>query len=100
MSVTLSAPGPFVDRHQVAEFASGVTTLDDWLKRRALANQTSGASRTFVACEQGNVVGYYALAAGGVNIATASGRVRRNMPDPIPVVILMATLSDLRKGAD
>jgi predicted N-acetyltransferase YhbS len=88
MIVALSTPGPLVDHHQLADFASSVATLDDWLKRRALANQASGASRTFVACEQNKVVGYYALAAGGVNIAAASGRVRRNMPDPIPVVIL------------
>jgi GNAT superfamily N-acetyltransferase len=34
------------------------------------------------------VVGYYALAAGAVERAVATGRVRRNMPEPIPVMVL------------
>src|SRR6266581_1699063 len=86
--MALSAPKPLASHHQVSEFSSGVAMLDDWLKRRALANQTSGASRTFVVCEANKVIGYYALASGAVNIAAASGRFRRNMPDPIPVVLL------------
>ena len=53
-----------------------------------MANQTTGASRSFVVCEEDRVVGYYALASGGVDVAAAPGRFRRNMPDPTPVVIL------------
>ena len=64
------------------------SSLDEWLKRRALANQASGAARTFVVCEANKIVGYYALASGAVNVAAAPGRFRRNMPDPIPVVVL------------
>jgi len=79
---------PLAEQHQTAEFNSGVAQLDDWLNRRALANQATGASRSFVLCEGSRVVGYYALAAGGVDVATAPGRFRRNMPDPTPVVIL------------
>jgi GNAT superfamily N-acetyltransferase len=86
--VALSAPEPLTVRHRIVEFASGVAALDEWLKRRALTNQASGASRTFVVCQLDTVGGYYALAAGAVNIATAAGRFRRNMPEPIPVVIL------------
>ena len=86
--MTLSAPAPLAHHHQLAEFSSGAAGLDDWIKRRALANQASGASRTFVICDVGKVVGYHALAAGGVNVAAAAGHFRRNMPDPIPVVIL------------
>lgn len=88
MSEPLSAPVPLADHHQLDMFNSGVSTLDDWLRRRAAANQTQGASRTYVACERQRVVAYYALASGSVNAATASGRLRRNMPDPVPVVIL------------
>jgi predicted N-acetyltransferase YhbS len=86
--VTVYAPVLLTAHHLVADFDSGAAGLDDWIKRRALANQASGASRTFVACDVNKVVGYYALAAGGVDIAVAPGRFRRNMPDPIPVVIL------------
>jgi GNAT superfamily N-acetyltransferase len=34
------------------------------------------------------VVGYYSLATGAVLHPVATGRSRRNMPDPIPVVLL------------
>jgi GNAT superfamily N-acetyltransferase len=86
--VTLAAPALLTDRHALADFNSGVPSLDEWLKRRALANQASGASRTFVASDGAPVVGYYALASGAVSVVAAPGRFRRNMPDPIPVVLL------------
>jgi predicted N-acetyltransferase YhbS len=85
---TVSAPEPLAGHHQLGEFGCGVVALDDWLKRRAHANQATGASRTFVVCEANEVIGYYTLAAGAVNIGAAPGRFRRNMPDPIPVVLL------------
>jgi GNAT superfamily N-acetyltransferase len=62
--------------------------LEIWLKQRARRNQQEGASRTFVACAGAEVVGYYALAAGALLHDTAPGNIRRNMPDPIPVVVL------------
>ena len=62
--------------------------LDEWLKKRALANEESGASRTYVVCAARRVVGYYALAGGGVAQEHAPGCVRRNMPDPLPVMIV------------
>jgi GNAT superfamily N-acetyltransferase len=74
--------------HALNGFDSGVPSLDDWLRRRALPNQTSGASRTFVVCDANNVVAYYALAASAVAPDAAPGRFRRNMPEPIPVVVL------------
>lgn len=86
--MTVSAPEPLSEQHQLLAFDSGVPSLDDWLKRRAVQNQASGASRTFVCCDDGQVVGYYALAASAVAPAQAPGRFKRNMPDPIPVVVL------------
>jgi GNAT superfamily N-acetyltransferase len=83
----LAAPQPIDESHEVGGFDSGVPALDDWLKRRARANQ-AGASRTYVVCEHRRVVAYYALASGGVDIDAAPGRVRRNMPDPVPVAVL------------
>lgn len=84
----LSAPQPLADHHLLGNFTSGATALDDWLKRRARANQASGASRTFVVCEGDAVVGYYALASGGITLQDAPGQFSRNMPNPIPVVVL------------
>jgi GNAT superfamily N-acetyltransferase len=74
--------------HDLARFDSGVPALDDWLKRRALEDQTTHASRTYVTSIGGRVIGYYALANGAVARTHARGRVRRNMPDPIPVMVL------------
>lgn len=86
--VTVSPPEPLAAHHQTTDFDSGVPSLDDWLKRRAAHNQATGASRTFVTCVGTKVVGYYALASSAVVPAQAPGRFRRNMPDPIPVVVL------------
>lgn len=69
-------------------FTSGVEPLDDWLKRHALHNEVEGGFRTFVVCEGRRVVGYYSLAAGSVLPAVTTGRVRRNMPNPVPIVLL------------
>ena len=75
--------------HRLDEFACGETLLDDWIKRRAMANQMSGASRTFVvADQQQRIFGYYAIAAGAVSHQMATNPVRRNMPDPVPVMVL------------
>ena len=62
----ISAPEHLTPEHDVAAFDSGIPALDDWLKRRALANEETGGSRTYVVCAGGRVVGYYALATGAV----------------------------------
>lgn len=84
----LDAPAPLSAEHLVEGFTSGTASLDDWLKRRARANQVSGACRTYVATEAGRVVGYYCLASGALALNDAPGGLRRNMPDPIPMAIL------------
>lgn len=84
----LRSPEPLTDHHELEDFHSGEHSLDEWLKRRARVNQISGASRTYVVCEANRVAGFYALASGGVTANAATGRFRRNMPDPIPVIIL------------
>lgn len=87
-ALTVSAPTALATGHGIQGFDCGLPNLNEWLVRRALGNQASGASRTFVACEGSQVAAYYALASGGVELATGPGRFRRNMPDPIPVVVL------------
>ena len=84
----LSAPTPLTDEHLLDKFASGIPVLDDWLRRRARANQVTGATRSFVICRDMRVIGYYALAAAAIASNEAPGRLRRNMPDPIPMVLL------------
>lgn len=85
----LRAPEPLTPQHQINTFTCGEPALDEWLKRRALANQINGASRTFVVTDDELVVvGYYALAAGAVAHHDATRSIRQNMPDPIPVMVL------------
>lgn len=86
--MTVAAPEPLQSHHHVDSFTSGAESLDRWLRQRALRNQATGASRTFVACRDRRVMAYYALASSAVTVGVARGRFRRNMPDPIPVVVL------------
>lgn len=81
-------PEKLLAAHDVSAFDSGEPALDDWLRRRALPNEEGGASRTYVVCVGAKVVGYYSLALGAVAHTHAPGRVRRNMPDPVPAMIL------------
>lgn len=84
----ISAPEPLTEHHHLAEFDSGEPSLDDWLKRRAIRNQSSDASRTYVVCDAQAVIGYYCLAAGAIGHSEAPSALRRNRPDPIPVLVL------------
>jgi predicted N-acetyltransferase YhbS len=91
MSESLDAirpPEKLSSTHNLSDFNSGEPVLDNWLRRRALHNEASGASRTYVVCLRKTVVGYYTLAVGVVAHAEVAGRVRRNMPDPLPVMVL------------
>jgi GNAT superfamily N-acetyltransferase len=84
----ITSLAPISDRHVVSGFDCGQSSLDDWLKKRAVKNESTGASRTFVVCDDNTVIGYYTLAVGAVTREEASGKIRRNMPEPIPVMIL------------
>lgn len=85
--MTLTAPAPLTAEHDLSSFDCGEPALDDWLKHRALRNE-SRFSRTYVVCEGAAVVGYYCIAAGSVERAVAPGKLRRNAPDQVPVSII------------
>jgi GNAT superfamily N-acetyltransferase len=71
------------------DFTCGDHSLDHWLQTRALDNERSGATRTFITTNTANrVAGYYSLAAGSLAHREAPGRLRRNMPEPLPMVVL------------
>jgi len=84
----LSAPEPLLATHDIESFDCDEPVLNDWLKKRALKNENSGASRTYVVCQDNHVVGYYVLATGSVMHKEAPSKVRRNMPEPVPVMVL------------
>lgn len=95
--MSYSPPRPISEADDITDFSSGEPSLDDYLRERALVNHLQGGSRCFVTCADGRVVGYYALAAGAVVRGDAPGRVRRNMPDPVPVILLSRLAVDRKE---
>lgn len=87
-NMELKAPERLEPHHLLESFDCGIPSLNDWLKRRARMNEREGASRSYVVCAGQEVVGYYCLAAGSVCCLDVPGRVRRNMPDPLPVMVI------------
>ena len=84
----LGYPEPLQELHDLSTFDCSEVSLNDWLKQRARKNEVLGASRTFVVCEGRQVRGFYALAAGSVTHDLVVSKVKRNMPEPIPVIVL------------
>ena len=90
-AAAFTSPEPLAGHHDLSAFDSSVPSLDDWLKRRALKNQGNGSSRTYVVCERAEparVIAYYCLAAGAIGHAQAPSALKRNRPDPVPVLVL------------
>jgi GNAT superfamily N-acetyltransferase len=92
----LSPPALLTDGHDLISFDCGVPSLNDWLRRRAHKNNRSGASRTYVLCDGTAVIGYYCLSTGAVFRDEAPVPLRRNMPDPVPVLVLGRLAVDRR----
>ncbi len=86
----LGPPVLLTEAHDLVNFDSGETVLDDWLRRRAWNNLQVAASRTYVVCPTGSnqVVGYFSLSMGQILAQETTGSMRRNMPKNIPAVTL------------
>ena len=86
----ITSPEPISSNHNFANFTCGKPVLDDWLIKKALKNQIDGGSRTFIVMDSDldQVVGYYCISTGSVSHELAPGNVRRNMPHPIPIILL------------
>lgn len=83
----LTAPHPITAAHDLSRFDCGVPVLNDWLRERALKNE-SRFSRSYVVCDGARVAGYYCLSAGAMQREAAPGKLRRNAPDSVPVSII------------
>ena len=83
-------PRPIGVADDFSDFDCGEASLSDWLRQRALRNESGGASRTFVSVERetGTVAGYYCLSASSLRSEDAPGALKRNMPNPIPIVLV------------
>ena len=95
-SLKLLPPAPISPDYLLDDFECGEVSLDHWLKKRALKNQASDASRCFVICDGRTVIGYYSLSAGGISHEAAPKAMRRNMPDPLPVLLIGRLAIDQR----
>ena len=82
------APEPLGARHDVSRFDSGIDSLNTWLQRKARLNEAKGGARTYVVCDGDRVIAFYSLAASSVERRRVSSRVGRNMPEPVPVILL------------
>ena len=89
MSVQPLGPAELLsDSHDLDRFDCGVAELDRWLRHTARVAGPAGTAATYVVARGARVVGYYALAMSAVEHDEAPSRLRRGMPDPVPVVLL------------
>lgn len=95
-ALDFTPPAPITANHELAGFDSGEPSLNEWLKKRAFKNHASGASRCFVLCIGADVIGYYSLSAGAISHEAAPKTMRRNMPNPLPVLLLGRLTVDKR----
>jgi GNAT superfamily N-acetyltransferase len=84
----ITAPAGLTKDHDISQFDCGNDSLNGWLENKVLSNDTRDASRCFVICDNNKVIGYYAFATGAVDRSEAPSKTRRNMPNPIPVLVL------------
>jgi GNAT superfamily N-acetyltransferase len=109
----LQPPTPLISTHLVTDFDCGVESLNEWLDKRAWKNQVLGVSRTFVITNgksekcglgvspsgapfQEIVVGYYCLSSAAIDRIELPKAKQRNMPDPIPAILIGRLAVDLR----
>ena len=84
---SIAAPTPITEAHDFSAFDCGKAPLNDWLRYRALRSEGRSA-RAYVVAQGKIVVGYYCIATGAVIAKEAPNTIRRNMPNPIPVMII------------
>lgn len=85
----IKAPELLTDEHVLDVFSCGKPELDDWLIKKALKNHKRNNTRVYVVCDDNNkVIGYYAIAMGSVQRESALSSLKRNSPNPIPMVVL------------
>jgi GNAT superfamily N-acetyltransferase len=85
--------------HALTGFDCGEPALNDWLTRRAAANQQTGTSRTWVVTEvaSSRVVAYYASSTAAVLRQLAPRALGRGPPAEIPAILLGRMAVDSRR---
>lgn len=83
----LRPPAPLQQLHDSSRFDCGKIPLNDWIKHTAVKSEGRSA-RCYVTTLRGSIVGFYCLAAGAVQHEGAPRKLKQNMPNPTPVVII------------
>jgi GNAT superfamily N-acetyltransferase len=81
-------PRPISQEDDTSQFSCGDDQLDEWLRKYAIANHFGGGARTYVTVRGSRVIGYYALSTASIQRADATPRVARDMPQPVPAILL------------
>jgi GNAT superfamily N-acetyltransferase len=84
----ISPPELLTADHDLSRFDCGKPALNRWLSVHALANQQTRDSRTYVVCEQRQLLAYYSLATASIERRAAARKFRHGAPDPIPAILL------------
>ena len=93
-----AGPELLAGEHLLEGFDCGRQALNEWLIHRALNNQASGTSRTWVVVEVGSreVVAFYASATASILRSSTPQRMRRNQPTEVPAILLARMAVDAR----
>ena len=87
--MSLRRPELLAPRHKLEEFDCGKPVLNDWLVRHARQAQGAGSTKTFVATDEDQVLGYFSLTVGQIDTFDVPERMRKGMGHyPLPVVLL------------
>lgn len=74
---------------KIRDFDCGEQSLNDWLQSRAWVNEIQNISRTYlVFSEEQKLAGFFSLSSSSVSHELTSAALRRNMPKPIPIILL------------
>lgn len=78
-----------ISDEQLIQFDCGKLSLNEWLKQKARSNEVSGGSHTYVLLTlTGKVAGFYCLSNFCLAHDGIRAMIRRNMPNPIPAILL------------
>ena len=84
----------------VDAFDCGEPALNQFLQRYALLNQRANSAQTYACCQDNDVVGFYSLVVGSVEITDVPERVAKGLARyPVPVMILARLAVDKRHQA-
>lgn len=89
--------GPLAPHHDRRRFSCGESALDEYLRRYARQHAESKVSRTYIATEGEQILGYYSLAMSAIGKDRLPDRYHKRLPHfPVPVARLARLAVDSR----